>query len=33
MMTMLLTQRSFELVVKSIKSADEMLKLASDISK
>lgn len=33
MMNMLLTQRAFELVTKTINSADSMLKIASDISK
>ncbi len=33
LMDMLLTQRSFELIVKTIGSADAMLKIASDISK
>ncbi|RAP33531.1 flagellar basal-body rod protein FlgG [Candidatus Marinamargulisbacteria bacterium SCGC AG-410-N11] len=33
MMEMLLTQRSFELIVKTIQSADSMLKIASDINK
>jgi hypothetical protein len=33
MMSMLLTQRAFELVTKTINSADSMLKVASDIAK
>ncbi|MBG90278.1 MAG: flagellar basal body rod protein FlgG [Actinobacteria bacterium] len=33
MMQMLMTQRTFELVVKTIGSADAMLKIASDINK
>ena len=33
LMHMLLTQRSFELIVKTINSADAMLKIASDINK
>lgn len=33
MMNMLLTQRTFELVTKTINSADAMLKIASDIAK
>jgi flagellar basal-body rod protein FlgG len=33
LMHMLLTQRAFELIVKTINSADAMLKIASDISK
>jgi flagellar basal-body rod protein FlgG len=33
LMNMLLTQRAFELITKTINSADAMLKIASDISK
>ena len=33
MMQMLLCQRTFELVVKTISASDSMLKIASDISK